>query len=134
VTAADLDRAVLEALAQLPPDANVTVTLRAGDVVRALEQRSASLPPDPANPRDAFWAMPDERCLGVQELAAALGRPTSWVRRHCSPKSGLPLLPRSRLDGAVMFKVGAVRTWLKEHDHVPTPAIMPIMRKRSTTR
>jgi hypothetical protein len=57
----------------------------------------------------------------VCEAAEALGRPVSFVYRHTSEKSaGGARLPHRRLDGALVFLAGELRTWLREHEETIT--------------
>jgi predicted DNA-binding transcriptional regulator AlpA len=66
--------------------------------------------------REKFWLVPGETRLGLVELTEALGKPKSWVYRHTSEKSGLPRIPHRKLDGSLIFVVGEVRAWLREHE------------------
>jgi predicted DNA-binding transcriptional regulator AlpA len=66
--------------------------------------------------REKFWLVPAETRLGLVELTEALGKPKSWVYRHTSEKSGLPRIPHRKLDGSLIFVVGEVRAWLREHE------------------
>ena len=68
--------------------------------------------------RERLWTVPDDTRLGVRELAEALGRPRSWVYRHTSKRSGLPLLPHRRLDGDLMFVAREIRDWVQTHEDV----------------
>jgi len=82
--------------------------------------------------------VPDEVLLSVQEAAEALGVPKSaiyrrtskWRREHdasCSP------LPHLRIGGALRFRMGELRTWLKgrEVTVVPgSPALRVVERAR----
>jgi predicted DNA-binding transcriptional regulator AlpA len=79
---------------------------------------------EPAAPRQTegwrvtFWSCPAETRIGVAELLEALGKPRSWLYRHTSEKSGLPRIPHRKLDGGLLFVVGEVRAWLREHEEV----------------
>lgn len=79
------------------------------------------LPPEPTTWRERLWTVPEETRIGVRELAQAVGRTPSWVYRHTSTKSGLPLLPHRKLDGELIFVVGEVRTWIRSHEEVLRP-------------
>lgn len=65
--------------------------------------------------RERLWTCPAETRMGVREVAEAVGKSASWVYRHTSKKSGLPILPHRKLDGLV-FLAGEVRAWLREHE------------------
>ena len=92
--------------------------------------------PDPATPaswREKLWTCASETRLGVAELAEALGRPTSWVYRHTSEKSGYDRVPHRRQEGALIFLAGEVRAWLQQHEEAvvkPSAPVVPIGRSR----
>lgn len=132
---------VLRLLSQLPATAQVPV----GWVREQLQDAGAEVSdggaPDPAGAaatwREKLWTVPDETRLGTLELAEALGRPESWVHRHCSKASGYELLPHAKLDGARVFKAGEIRAWLKEHEEViakPATPVVAITRGRKAVR
>jgi len=69
---------------------------------------------------------PDETLLTVEQAAEALGWPKSgiyrrtsrWRREHdasCTP------LPHLRVAGALRFRLGELRTWLKEREVTVVP-------------
>lgn len=71
--------------------------------------------------RERIWTVPAETRLGVLEMAEAIGRPRSWVYRHTSEKaSGSGRLPCRKLDGELVFVVGEIRNWLRDHEEVIT--------------
>lgn len=87
--------------------------------------------------RERLWSAPEETRLGVAELSEALGRPESWVYRHCSSKSGLELLPHRKMDGANVFLVGEIRAWIRDHEEVvvrPTTPVLSITRRAGEQR
>lgn len=87
-------------------------------------ENAPAAPPGPSAPAtqptwpERLCSAPAEMRMGAVELAAALGRPRSWVYRHTSRKSGLPVIPHRKLDGQLVFLVGEVRQWLREHEEV----------------
>lgn len=104
-------------LRMLPPEA----LLPAGWVLEQLERepapeaelaRERSDGPD-IEPtwREKLWTAPAETRIGTQEVAEAIGRPVSWVYRAKS-------LPRRKLDGELLFVVGEIRAWVRDHEDV----------------
>ena len=88
--------------------------------------------PESATWREKLWTVPDECRLGVAELAEAIGRPKSWVYRHCSKASGYELLPHRKLEGELSFVASDIRAWLRTHE-TPAgspPRVVPITRHR----
>lgn len=77
-----------------------------------------SLEPQPLPWSALLWVVPPETRIGVKELAAATGRPKSWVYRHTSGRGACPRLPHRKLDGELVFVVCEVRRWLIEHEVV----------------
>jgi hypothetical protein len=93
--------------------------------------RGAPCADDPASPppaaswRERLWTVPAETRLGAREVAEALGRPKSWVHRRTAPKAaecGAPRLPHRKIDGALIFLAGEIRTWVAEHEEVVVAA------------
>ena len=68
--------------------------------------------------REKLWTAPAEVRIGTQEVAEALGKPVSWVYRHTSGKSGYTLLPYRKLNGELLFVVGEIRAWVRDHEQV----------------
>lgn len=110
-------------LAKAPPGTMVPAAA-------VLEQLDASEPPaplrtpDPARAsawRERFWTCPPETRIGVVELAEAIGRTKSWVYRHTSAKGGYSIIPHAKLDGELIFVVGAVRAWLEAYERGEIP-------------
>ncbi len=82
--------------------------------------------------RALLWVVPPETRMTVADVAEAAGRPKSWVYRHTSPASGLPLIPHRKLDGELVFAAGEVRAWIRDHEDIvvkPTN-VTPIHRAR----
>lgn len=87
--------------------------------------------------RERFWEMQGEIRLTAKELAAALGKPASWVYRHTSPRSGLRSLPfRKETGGALVFVVDEIRQWIAAYERVPSPLeeALPRDQERLTNR
>ena len=109
----------------LPEDSSVTFTvssLRAwlDDVSRdpAEHNEPGAAPASAVDWRERLWVVPAETRLGVTELCEALGRSRSWVYRHtgkCNPEDRMP---HRLLEGSLVFVVGEVRTWVREHEEV----------------
>ena len=84
--------------------------------------------------RTLLWTCAPETRLGVSELSEALGRSSDWVYRACSAKwataRGREPLPCSKLDGALQFRAGSVRDWLRRAERVmvPTPEKLRALR------
>ena len=67
--------------------------------------------------QERLWTAPDDTRIGARELAEALGRPRSWVYRRTAPSKRAPL-PHRKLDGELVFVIGEVRAWLRDHETV----------------
>lgn len=104
----------------LPEDAPVTVP--AAWIRSLLTYTPAFAIEAPAAPavtwREKIWQVPAETRLGAPEAAEAIGRPLSWVYRRTSAKSTKASLPHRKLDGALTFTAGDLRTWLTHHEAV----------------
>jgi len=83
---------------------------------------AAVLPVEPTW-RERLWTAPAETRIGVRELAEAVGRPRSWVYRRTAPSADRAPLPHRKLDGELVFVVGEIRAWLREHETVLVPAV-----------
>jgi hypothetical protein len=85
---------------------------------------------------ERLWIAPADTRMTANDVGASLHRPKSWVYRHTSPASGLPLLPHRKLDGELVFVAGEVRDWVRMHeDIVIAPArITSIDRPRRAVR
>lgn len=85
--------------------------------------------------RERLWTAPADTRIGVGELCEALGRTKSWVWRHTGPRSPAPRLPHRKLDGELVFVVGEVCAWLREHERIivgrPTSLVLPRLRSAS---
>jgi hypothetical protein len=82
--------------------------------------------PDPSEPtqdaplpswRVLLWTVDPETRIGKDELLEAVGRPVSWLYRRTAPKS-VERIPHRRLDGQLVFVVGEVRRWLRDHEDI----------------
>lgn len=68
--------------------------------------------------RERLWAAPAETRVGVEELAEGLGVSKSWIYQRT--KAGAePRLPHRKLAGSLVFVVGEVRAWIREHEATP---------------
>lgn len=65
--------------------------------------------------RERLWQAPAECRIGVEELREALGVSESWVYNR-TRESADPRLPHAKLGGALSFKVGEVRAWIRDHE------------------
>ena len=112
----------------LPPGAAVTLpadTLRAWLAEECEEP--TTLEPERAVPppswRALLWTVDPETRIGRVELLEAVGRPASWLYRHTGPKAEVRI-PHRKLDGELIFLVGEVRAWLREHEEVVEAGLM----------
>ena len=67
--------------------------------------------------RERLWICPAETRIGISELCEALSRPRSWVYRRTSVKAE-ERLPHRKLGGELLFAVGEIRAWLRDHEEV----------------
>ena len=78
--------------------------------------------------RSWFWTCPPEtRIVGVPALAAATGLTTAWIYRRTAR------MPHVRLDGLLLFEIGAVRLWILEQAVEVRPAVVVVQRRRRGT-
>ena len=82
----------------------------------------------PSTWRERLWLVPPDTRLGVQELVEATGRSKDWVYRHTGPGAMGVRLPHRKMDGALVFLAGEVRTWLAENEDVIEPVQMGALR------
>jgi predicted DNA-binding transcriptional regulator AlpA len=75
----------------------------------------------PTGWRERLWIVPPDTRLGVREVAEATGRSRNWVYRHTARGGSGARLPHRRLDGALVFTAGEVRTWLSETERIVEP-------------
>ncbi len=66
---------------------------------------------------ERLWTAPAETRIGVRELVEAVGRLKHWVYRHSGP-SATDRLSCRKLDGELVFVVGEIREWLRDHEQV----------------
>lgn len=92
-----------------------------GAVEAAPADRLATAAPEPPTWRERLWTCHADVRLGVNELCEALDRPESWVYRHTSPASGLARLPHRKLDNALVFTAGEIRTWIQRNETIVVP-------------
>lgn len=72
---------------------------------------------EPASWRSRLWTEPPDRRIGVEEVAEAFGRSTSWVYKHVSPNVA-GALPVRRFGGELVFLVGELRSWLEQDETI----------------
>ena len=71
-----------------------------------------------------FWnCAPGVRIVGVQALADATGFTTAWLYRRTAR------IPHARIDGVLLFEVGAVRQWLLDQAVAVRPAVTVVQRQ-----
>lgn len=112
-------------LASAPPG----TSLDAAELVRLLDQfggeiedrqELAVVEPAPPSWREKLWTAPAETRIGRTELLEAVGKTESWLYRHTAEKRkpGTPRIPHRKLDGELVFVVGEIRAWLREHEEI----------------
>lgn len=89
----------------------------AAEALSATETGPAPPSPDTASWRSRLWTEPPERRIGVEEVAEALGRSTSWVYKNVTPGAE-GALPVRRFGGELVFLVGEVRAWLETNEEL----------------
>ena len=84
------------------------------------EQDGATADPSPPTAgswRERLWTAPPECRIGREELLEAVGRPRSWLYRHTKAKAK-DRIPHRKLDGELIFVVGELREWVREHEEI----------------
>jgi len=110
---------LLSWLEAAPPGTLLDAAALAGALREASVDVCKPLPePSPATWRERLWTVPPETRIGVAELCEALGRTRSWVWRHTGPKAPGPRIPHRKLEGELVFVVGEIRLWVKQHETV----------------
>ncbi len=117
--------AAITALEPLPPETQLPLHYVL-PIMRALAEvrlsgtsavRDDPLPAAPESWRTRLWTAPEEARIGISELCEAVGRPDSWAYKHTMKDAEDPI-PHRKLDGRLVFVVGEVRCWLKDHEEV----------------
>lgn len=67
--------------------------------------------------RERLWRAPSEARIGLPELTEAFGVSESWVYAR-TRESADPRLPHAKLAGSLVFRVGEIRAWLRDHEQV----------------
>ena len=67
--------------------------------------------------REKLWDVPAETRIGITELCEALDKPKSWVYSRTSSKAD-DRIPHRKMDGSLVFAVGEVRTFVRDHEEV----------------
>lgn len=83
---------------------------------QVLTAQAERLPSSPCW-RERLWTADAECRIGRAELLEAVGRSKSWLYRHTHSKAKAPI-PHRKLDGELVFVVGEVRCWLREHEEI----------------
>ena len=108
----------------LPEDGSVVLTRArlvewlADEPAAAPLQQVSSAPEVEPTWRERLWTVPAETRIGVAELCEALGRTRSWCYRHTSEKAGYVPLPHRKMDGELVFLVGEIRAFIRDHEQV----------------
>lgn len=71
-------------------------------------------PEDHLTWREKLWRVPGETRINVEQLAEALDRPTSFIYKRTSSDE----IPHRKLFGVLVFRVGEIRTWIRENEEV----------------
>lgn len=90
------------------------------DVLGSVEPADVPQPTAASAPpswRVLLWQVPADTRIGRVELLEAVGRPPSWLYRHTGSKAE-NRIPHRKLDGELVFVVGEVREWLREHEEI----------------
>lgn len=80
-------------------------------------------PPEPEEPdpvptwRERLWVVPADTRIGVVELGDALNVSRSWIYSRTRKEAEDPL-PCRKLGDSLYFRVGEIRTWIREHEEV----------------
>lgn len=89
------------------------------DASRAKEP-SDPRPEDHLTWREKLWRVPGETRINVEQLAEALDRPTSFIYKRTASDD----IPHRKLFGVLAFRVGEIRTWIRENEEVHASAPM----------
>lgn len=84
--------------------------------------------------REKIWTAPAETRLGIAEAAEALGRPRSFIYRRTSAKSSLSKIPHRKLDGALVFLAGELRSWLASEEELVVVSDVALRSRARRTR
>lgn len=77
--------------------------------------------------RERLWAAPAETRVGVRELVEALDVSESWIYSRTKADAEDPI-PHRKIGGSLVFLVGEVRHWIREHEEAPVqgPSWSPV--------
>jgi len=83
-------------------------------------ERASIVQSAPPSWRERLWTAPAETRIGKAELLEAVGKTESWLYRHTAEKRkpGTPRIPHRKLDGELVFVVGEIRAWLRQHEEI----------------
>lgn len=88
-------------------------TVRAEEILARLE--TPAVTPDesaPPTPAERLWSCPPNTRYTVEELAAALHRPKSYIYSLTAAKA----IPFSKLDGNLVFVALEIRQWVVDRE------------------
>ena len=89
--------------------------LPAGELVARLDTAgSPGINPAERTAAERLWSCPDHTRYTVKDLAACLGRPTSYIYALTSAKA----IPFTKLDGQITFIASEIRRWLVEREEL----------------
>ena len=112
---------LLPALAPHSAESSEARALASGPGAITLDRRGQHPSSATALPRDSWrerlWTAPPECRIGRVELLEAVGRPKSWLYRHTKAKAN-DRIPHRKLDGELVFVVGEIREWVREHEGI----------------
>ena len=72
----------------------------------------------PASWRERLWEVPEQTRIGVEELAEAIGKSTSWVYKQTSRSAPGATLPFRKMGGDLVFVAGEIRAWLETEETI----------------
>lgn len=99
------------------PAACLAELLDAVEATETAPMRSGAGHDEPTTWRALLWTVDAETRIGRDELLEAVGRGPSWLYRHTGPSAD-DRMPHRKLDGQLVFVVGEVRRWLRDHEEL----------------
>lgn len=127
IGASTLSSRLREAVSGLPDEAQLTLPVSQIrewlETDRRPTEELSDEPPEPEEPdpvptwRERLWVVPADTRIGVVELADALNVSKSWIYARTRQEAEEPL-PCRKLGDSLYFRVGEIRTWIREHEEV----------------